>query len=282
MAVAGSSKAGDAVPYILIHSDREIRRLKHQADIINPITRRILMFAGIGPGMRVLDIGCGAGDVSMLIAELVGESGEVVGVDRVPAALAAAERKAMEHGRRNVSFRQGDPGTLSFDRPFDAVVGRYVLMFQADPAELIRGAALHVRPGGIVAFHEPDWTGARSQPPSRYYDLCCEYIVETFRRTGIETHMGAKLDAAFREAGLMAPTMHLESVVGGGNGGRDWAHQTSELLVTMLPEVVSRGVATADTIDIDAMEAGIMRDIDAGTVIMGRSEIGAWARKGGH
>jgi hypothetical protein len=54
------------------------------------------------------------------------------------------------------------------------------------------------------------------------------------------------------------------------------------LLVTMLPEVVSRGVAAAGSIDTDAMEVGIMRDIDAGTVIMGRSEIGAWSRKGGH
>src|SRR5262245_51899189 len=104
MAVAGSTSK--SVPYILVHSDREIRRLKHQADTVDPITRRIFLFAGIGPGMRVLDIGCGAGDVSMLLADLVGESGEVVGVDRVPAALAAAESKAAERGLRNVSFRE--------------------------------------------------------------------------------------------------------------------------------------------------------------------------------
>jgi hypothetical protein len=162
------------------------------------------------------------------------------------------------------------------------VVGRYVLMFQADPPELIRGAAQHLRSGGIVAFHEPDWAGVGSRPPSRGYDLCCEYIVETFRRTGIETQMGIKLDAAFRSAGLNSPTLHLESVVGAGRGGRDWAHQTSELVVTMLPEIVSRGVAAAGSIDTEAIEAGIMRDIDAGTVIIGRSEIGAWVRKGGH
>lgn len=278
MAVAGSS-TGDSVPYILVHSDREIRRLKHQADIVNPITRRILQFAGIGPGMRVLDVGCGAGDVSLLIAELVGDSGEVVGVDRAAAALAAAERRVAEQGARNISFREGDPGALSFDRPFDAVVGRYVLVFQSDPAVLLRDAARHVRPGGIVAFHEPDWTNVRSYPPSRDYDQCCALITETFERTGIETRMGDKLEATFRAAGLAAPAMHLEAVIGGEAGGRGWAHVMTELVVTMLPEIVSRGVAAPGSIDPDALEAGIMKDIEAGTVIMGRSEIGAWSVK---
>lgn len=278
MAVAAGG--GESVPYILVHSDREIRRLRHQADIVDPITRRIFAFAGIGPGMRVLDVGCGAGDVSLLIAELVGPTGEVVGVDRAAAALAAAERKAAASGTGNISFREGDPGAIRFEEPFDAAVGRYVLMFQADPATLLRDAARHVRPGGIVAFHEPDWTGARSHPPSRGYDQCCAWIIETFERTGIETHMGVKLDAAFRSAGLSSPTMHLESVIGGSQGGRDWAHQTSELLVTMLPEVVNRGVAREDAVDTDAIAAGMMRDIEAGTVILGRSEIGAWSRTG--
>lgn len=279
MAVAGSPR--DSVPYILVHSDREFRRLKHQADIINPITRRILLFAGISPGMRVLDVGCGAGDVSLLIAELVGETGEVVGVDRAAVAIAAAERRVAAYPARNISFREGDPGSIAFDKPFDAAVGRYVLMFQADPVELLRDAARHVRPGGIVAFHEPDWSGARSQPPSRNYDQSCEWIIETFKRTGIETRMGGKLDAVFQAAGLAAPAMHLESVIGGKTGGRDWAHQTSELMVTMLPEIVNRGVAAAGTIDPATIEAGMMRDIEAGAVIMSRSEIGAWSRTAG-
>ncbi|MDB5522917.1 MAG: hypothetical protein JWM58_680 [Rhizobium sp.] len=275
MEVAGSSKHD--VPYILVHSEREITRLKHQADIVNPITRRILVAAGIAPGMRVLDVGCGAGDVTLLISELIGRDGQVVGVDRAPAALAAAEQRAQGHPLHNISFREGDPASLSFERPFDAVAGRYVLMFQADPAAMLRGVARHVRPGGIVAFHEPDWAGVRSTPPAPSYDQCCRWIVETFRRTGIETHMGDKLDATFRAAGLAAPAMHLESVIGGMNGGSDWAHQMFELLVTMCPEVTARGVASELEIKISGFEQRIHHEIEAGSIIVGRSEVGAWS-----
>src|SRR5262249_41337764 len=76
-----------SVPYILGHSEREIRRLMQQAAILRPITERLMRDAGIGRGMRVLDMGCGVGDVSMLAAELVGGPGSVVGIDRSSAAI---------------------------------------------------------------------------------------------------------------------------------------------------------------------------------------------------
>jgi ubiquinone/menaquinone biosynthesis C-methylase UbiE len=76
--------------YILGHSHAEIRRLMLQAAILRPFTERLLRNAEIGPGMRVLDLGCGAGDVSMLAAELVGASGSVVGIDRNPQVIALA------------------------------------------------------------------------------------------------------------------------------------------------------------------------------------------------
>ena len=78
------------VDYILGHSPAEIRRLKLQAGILKPITERLLREAGIAPGMRVLDLGCGAGDVALLAAEMVGPNGAVVGIDRNDDALAAA------------------------------------------------------------------------------------------------------------------------------------------------------------------------------------------------
>jgi cyclopropane fatty-acyl-phospholipid synthase-like methyltransferase len=88
--------------YALGHSEEELDRLKTQARLIDPITQRFFHEAGIGPGMRVLDVGCGAGDTSMLLAEMVGERGEVVGVDRASAAIAAAQARGQ--GRHNLRF----------------------------------------------------------------------------------------------------------------------------------------------------------------------------------
>jgi FkbM family methyltransferase len=84
--------------------------------------------------MSVLDVGCGAGDVSFLAAELVGESGEVVGVDPASKPITLARSRAAQRAVSNVSFRQSELSDLTSDEQFDAVVGRYVLMYVRDPA----------------------------------------------------------------------------------------------------------------------------------------------------
>lgn len=252
-----TSHDSTGVPYILVHSDREIGRLSHQAGIVNPITRRIFLAAGLTSGMRVLDVGCGGGDVTFLVSEIVGNNGQVVGVDRAPAALAAARSRLTSHPIQNVSFREGDPSERNFEQQFDAVVGRYVLIFQTDPAATLRGITRHIRPGGVVVFHEPDWDGSRSKPQAPTYDLCCQWIVETFRRTGIETNMGIKL----RAAGLADPSMHLESVVGGTIGGLAWAHQVAELIFTMQPEIYGRGVPTPAEVDVKGTDRPLVRSV---------------------
>ena len=134
--------------YALGHSDRELRRLSVQARLVDPITRRFFAEAGIAPGMRVLDVGSGVGDVAFVAAELVGEHGTVVGTDRSAAAIALARRRAEERSLGTVSFREGDPTEMTFEEPFDAVVGRYVLMFQPDPVAMLQRASHTPAPAG--------------------------------------------------------------------------------------------------------------------------------------
>ena len=235
----------DANNYVLGHSARELERLRRQAQLVNPITRQYLIEAGIAPGMRVLDVGSGVGDVAFLAAELVGPSGEVVGVDRSPDALAFARSRAKERSLANVTFRENELSAMAFDQLFDAAIGRYVLCFQPDPAALLRKISHLVRPGGIVLFHEPDRKQMRSYPPVPTYDKISEWIDETFRRTGMDVRMGIKLYSTFLAAGLAAPTMRLHATIGGAKA-LDEVHFEADVAVTLATAMEETGVATAD------------------------------------
>ena len=273
---------GDARPastYVLGHSDRELERLNKQARLIDPITRRFLCSAGIVPGMRVLDIGSGAGDVAFLAADLVGAAGEVVGTDRSAAALATARRRADARSLRNVVFREGDPAEMTFDRPFDAVIGRYVLLFQRDPAAMLRELAKHARRGGVIFFHEPDWDGVRSSPPAPTYDRCSQWIGETLRLSGAETRMGAKLFSTFVAAGLPAPSMQLEMLVAGAANNADPLHLVADIAGTLADTMERLGVATAAELGLETLAERMISEAAAsGSVILGRFEVGAWSR----
>src|SRR6516164_7810240 len=82
----------------------EAKRLEKQGQFLAPLTRRLFEDAGITAGMKVLEVGCGAGDVALLLAEMVGLSGNIVGVDRNPAILETACKRVRLAGLSNVSF----------------------------------------------------------------------------------------------------------------------------------------------------------------------------------
>jgi SAM-dependent methyltransferase len=273
------NEARDNFSYVLGHSDRELARLSAQARVVDPITRQFLLEAGICFGMRVLDVGSGAGDAAFLLADLVGDIGEVVGIEREPNALAVARARAETESRRNIVFLETDPARMAVEQRFDAVVGRYVLQFQPDPAAILRELASHLRPGGIALFHELDWEGVRSFPPSPTYDRCCRWIVDTLRMLGAETRMGIKLRSTFVAAGLPAPAMRLGAVIGGGANCADCLQLVTDLVETLVPDMERLRVATAAEIGLESLCQRINSEvISSDSVIVGRSEIGAWAR----
>ncbi len=265
--------------YALGHTERELKRLSTQARLIDPITRGFFRDGGIVPGMRVLDVGSGAGDVAILVAELVGDAGEVVGADPARAAVAAARARVEARSLRNVSFREGNPAAMAFEPLFDAVVGRYVLEFIPDPAAALQKLAGHLRPGGVIVFHELDLDGGRSFPPVPTYDQCCRWVDATLRLLGADTRMGIKLHSAFVAAGLPAPSMRLEAVIAGDTKSSEHLHLIADVAATLLPEIERLGVATAADVNIDTLIARMSTEMAAnGSVIVGRSEIGAWSR----
>ena len=142
--------------YALGNTDAEHARLMRQAEWLAPHTARLFREAGIGTGHRVVDLGCGVGDVSLIAAQLVGPSGAVIGVERDPRSVERGRARMRDRGLNQVRILQSDVGKVAIDQPFDAAVGRYILMFLADPSAVLRSTARLVRPGGVAAFQEPD------------------------------------------------------------------------------------------------------------------------------
>lgn len=270
---------GTAQPgaYLLGHTDGEIDRLVRQARLVDPITERIFRMAGVRSGMRVLDVGTGAGDVAFLVAAIVGPAGEVVGVDNAVVAIEAARHRAGERAISNVRFLAGEPGELEFDRPFDAVVGRYVLQFQPDPAAFLRGLTRHLGPGGLVVFHELDWSGVASRPALPTFDRCCALIVETMRRRGTETRMGGKLYPTFLAAGLQPPMLHLEAIMAGGPHTALRMDLVAGLVRTLLPEIEQLGLATAEELAVETLAQRMLAEaIECSATIVAHHQVGAW------
>jgi SAM-dependent methyltransferase len=209
----------------------------------------------------------------------VGAGGTVVGVDRVPAAVQVARARAAARSLQNVSFVEGDPTDLTFDQPFDAVVGRYVLQFQREPAAMLRQLAIKVRRGGVVVFHEIDWGGLSSFPPVPTYDQCSRWGADAMRLHGTETRMGSKLHATFVAAGLPAPTLRLEALAVAGTESIPWLRSFKDLIATLLPEIERSSVATASEVGVETLVERMSKESNASSsVLFGHYQIAAWVR----
>lgn len=192
----------DTETYVLGHRERELRRLALQHEYWGDFTLDVLRRAGIGPGMRVLDLGSGAGDVAMTAASLVGPSGEVVGVDRSPESVAHAAARASAAELANIEFVASELGMFRPEGTFDAIIGRFVLMYFPDPAAVLRTLVPSLSANGVLAFVELDLDAARTAPPVPFVHDLLRWMNETFRRANAALDLGPRLWRAFRTIGF--------------------------------------------------------------------------------
>jgi ubiquinone/menaquinone biosynthesis C-methylase UbiE len=172
--------------------------------MLNPHRPQNSRRAGLRSGMRVLDLGSGLGDVAFVAAELIGPTGEIVGIERSPGTAANANITAQQAGLSHVRFVVGDIHAVGPAGPFDAIIGRLVLMYVPDPAAVLRTQAALLRPGGRVVPIEFDVYSGRSLPSTSLVDKATSWVAETFIRSGTETSLGPRLWAVLQDAGLQA------------------------------------------------------------------------------
>ena len=250
--------------YTMGRSKEETERLIQQSGLYEDITGRLLRDAGLFTGMKVLDIGSGAGDVAFAAAELVGSEGEVLGVDMNPEILETARTRAEAAGLANVQFVAGDAQTLDLPNDFDALIGRLVLMYLPNPTETLKQLATHLRPGGIVAFQEVEFSTYSSiaRPDTPMMNQLVEWGVEVFRRSGANIGMGLDLYGTFVDAGLPEPSLQYSAPVG---GPETWIGYQfiAAAFQSLLPLLEGYGIATAEEVDLDTLAQRLRAEVVA-------------------
>jgi SAM-dependent methyltransferase len=282
--VSESRTAPGGAHYLLGHTESELERLDIQGVLYRDITVRALTEAGVAVGMRVLDLGCGTGDVTLTAAELVGPAGSVLGIDRSPNGVEVARRHAGERGMDGrVDFLVGEIDELLEGR-FDAIVGRFVLMHQSDPAATLRAAARALRPGGVVVMIESHMAilqkGEHSWPHSALYDRIVKWKSQVVAGAGADIGAGLRLRRTFLDAGLPEPRTRLEARIEGGPDS-PYYHYIAESVRSMLPEAARLGLGGFTSDDADTLADRLRTDVvEAGGVLVVWPVVVAWSRKG--
>jgi ubiquinone/menaquinone biosynthesis C-methylase UbiE len=268
------------ISYVLGRTDHEQRRLALQASLLDTFSTEFFRHAGISPGMQVLEVGCGVGDVSLIAAQLVGKHGKVHCLDIDDAAIETARGKIHSAKHNHVSFECGEVDRHAHSHAYDAVIGRHILIHMKDAQSTLQHLVPMVRPGGVVAFQEFDLSfNTAGFPETPLISKVEGLIVEFFRRATPRPNIGTQLFHLMLRAGLSVPECRAEHVIGGGPQSLiyEWIAET---LRSLLPPMAAMGMTSASETYSEDLALRLREEAaQAEAVLIGPLMVGAFARK---
>lgn len=265
--------------YALGHTWQEYERLRAQARIWEAATGRLLDQAGLAPGGRCLDAGCGPGETMRLMAHRVGPTGQVVGIDIDAGLGAQAQAMLHEAGHRQCRVHAHD---ITADEPvpggqFDVVFARLLLFHLPRRVAVLRRLWDAVAPGGHLVVQDYDLRTAGVTPTLASVEEVGRVINAAFGAAGCDVHVGTRLPELFAEAGVGVPD------------GTDVAGRADPLATTrtmfeavyrsLLPVALAHGITTAEEAEATLLALGQDAARHAGRPGLWPLLVGAWKRK---
>jgi SAM-dependent methyltransferase len=264
--------------YVLGSDEAEIARLDGQASAIALPTRLLLQMAGIGPGMRVLDLGTGLGHVAFAVTELVGPEGSVLGIDQDERLLAIADAR---RSAGNVAFAAGDVRSFSDPAPFDAIVARLLLQHLPDAGDLLTRWLGALRPGGLMLAIDYDAGTLRAEPPVPLVATAHGWVERALRSAGADPRVGARLAPLLRDAGAEeVQTLGIEGYLQPETG--HGPALLAGIVRSLASQIVEHGIASEQDLGLASLEERMQQQVAAArAVVLAPALVGAWGRRPG-
>ena len=250
-------------------------RLRTLSRAMHPYSSALFDRLGLRNGMACLDVGCGGGDATIELGRRVAPDGRAVGVDIDETKLALARDDARSHGVANVEFRRLDFAQAADADQYDVVYARFLLTHLRDPRAAVEALHRHLRPGGLVAVEDIDFSGSFAYPPSkafaRYWELYCAVV----DRRGDDPNIGPKLPLLLEACGFDAVDVSIVQPAGMRGDAKLIGPLTME---NIADSVIADGLAARD--EIDALVRDMYAYVSDPKTITGLPRVvQAWGRR---
>ncbi len=189
-------------PYVISGGKEGKERLKLLSQVLQPTTSQLLKTAGIRKGMTCLDLGCGGGFVTCLMASLVGSEGRAIGIDADAAILALAREDAEAEGLANVEFRHADASICQEEDAHDLVYARFLLTHMSEPEKCLDAMVKACKPNGLIVVEDIEFAGSFCYPHCAAYQRFTDLYQQVVLRRSGDPNIGPKLPGMLRKAGV--------------------------------------------------------------------------------
>jgi ubiquinone/menaquinone biosynthesis C-methylase UbiE len=261
--------------YSLATGEAAVRRLTALHRVYSPAGRRVLLRAGLQPGMHVADLGCGVGATTRMLAEMVGLSGHVTGIDLSSSQLKQGCLQCQEAGITHVSFVEASATDTGLPRnSLDLVYCRFLLLHLVDPAVCLREMLALLKPGGVLVVEDGDLTMAGSVPASSL-----RWFANLFGRLGpmrgLDYSLATRLFHLVAAAGFPEPEIEIHQPAIARGEDRfllQWSVEEAG------PAFIDAGLVTRA--ELDGILADMERDTrNPGILVLGPPMSLVWAKK---
>jgi len=247
--------------YILATGGKDVNRLRLLHQVYGPSTEALFRHVGLRSGQRVVEVGCGSGNIACWVAQQIAPAGSVLAIDVAPDQIEQARKLARQRNLRNIEFQVADAYSPQLpENSFDIVYCRLVLSHLTRPAVALAAMRSLARPGGMVVCEEIDIACWLCDPPATAMTRFFALNGALGERRKENFYLGASLHRLFREVGFARPDVSTNFALALRGEKKRLLGMT---FAEFAPELVQEGLASQEEVDQIAADLLTLADDEA-------------------